>query len=213
MQTVFTDTRILIFTKLPLPGKCKSRLIEVLGKNGAANLQAKLVKKIIMDLSGFNLCPFEIWQSEPGDYFSQWLYKRNIKIPVHFQQGKDLGMRMVNAIEQTLREVSNVIIIGSDCLLYSYDYLATAITRLQNNDVVIGPATDGGYVLIGMQQVFPMLFDGIHWGTDSVFEQTVAKLQAEKHRYHCLETLWDIDRSSDLNLVRQISPEIMDFSL
>jgi len=207
----YPNNRILIFTKPPIAGKCKSRLIPALGKKGAAELQARLIKKIITDLSEFNLCPFEIWQSEPSSYFDKLFAEQKMTTRVCTQQGNNLGERMSNALEQSLQDTHSVVIIGSDCILYSKTYLHKAIVSLQTQQVVIGPALDGGYVLIGTNQHFPDLFEGINWGMDIVFEQTISKLQVGNKTYTILNSLWDIDTAEDLKSLRQCAPEILDF--
>jgi len=207
MSFSFPDTRILVFTKLPFPGKCKSRLIPVLGEEGAAQLQERLINKIIMDLLSFKLCPFEIWQSEKSDYFSKLFVSNSIHVPVSTQKGDDLGERMSNAMGKTLKEISNVIIIGSDCILYNEEYLKSAIVTLQSNSVILGPAEDGGYVLIGMNQRYPTLFEGINWGSDTVFAQTILRLQQGKITYKSIRTLWDIDTKEDLDKLSLADPD------
>lgn len=212
MSYTFPDTQILIFTKPPLAGKCKSRLIPALGEEGAAELQARLLKKIIKDLSDFNLCPFEIWQSEESSYFSDSFREQKINISIYTQQGDTLGERMFNAMQMALQKVSNVIIIGADCVLYSQAYIKKAISYLGSvSSLVIGPATDGGYVLIGASQLFPSVFENINWGTNRVFEQTLLTAQNKGITCHILTELWDIDTPADLDKLREWAPDILTF--
>ncbi len=213
MSFTFPDTKILVFTKPPIAGKCKSRLVPVLGEEGAAQLQAWLIKKIIADLAEFNLCPFEIWQSEPTSCFSDLFVEKDVSVAVHTQQGNTLGERMSNAMQQTLEDVSSVIIIGSDCILYSETYIKIAIICLNTESLVIGPAADGGYVLIGANQHYPAIFENISWGSSRVFQQTLLKVQHKGIAYNVLEELWDIDTPSDLDKLQKFAPGILDFSL
>lgn len=198
MSYLFPNTRIIVFTKPPIPGKCKTRLIPHLGEEGAAKLQETLITKIINDLDLYQLCPVEIWQSETTDYFSQFILKYNKNIDIHTQTGVDLGVRMSNAFKDSLKRSSKILIIGSDCIEYSKEYLTSAIQSLKNHDVVLGPAYDGGYVLIGATSHYPGIFENICWGTNKVLSETVIKLRQYKISYTQLNPLHDIDTPADL---------------
>ncbi len=211
MSFTFLDTKILVFTKPPITGKCKSRLVPALGEKGAAQLQARLLKKIITELVEFNLCAFEIWQTEPTSCFADLFVNKDVSVVVHTQQGNTLGERMSNAMQQTLQDVSRVIIIGSDCILYSKPYIKMAISCLNTESLVIGPAADGGYVLIGANQYYPAIFENISWGSSCVFQQTILKAQHKGIAYNVLEELWDIDTPSDLDKLKKVAPGILDF--
>ncbi len=213
MNVTFLDTKILVFTKPPLAGKCKSRLVPVLGEEGAAQLQARLLQKIITDLLAFNLCSFEIWQSETSTYFTDLFRQQKLKIPVCTQQGATLGERMSNAMQKTLQDVTNVIIIGSDCILYSQSYIKSAIVSLNTAPFVIGPAADGGYVLIGASQHAPEIFEDVSWGTNRVLEETLLKMQRSGINYTILDELWDIDEPIDLDKLKKHAPELLDINL
>ena len=208
MSYLFPRSRILVFSKPPLPGKCKTRLIPYLGEQGAARLQENLIKKIIADLVTFKLCPIEIWQSEQTDYFTSH-YKTHKEIAIYTQDGIDLGVRMENAIQESLKRAERIILIGSDCVLYSKSYLSIALKTLGNNQVVLGPAKDGGYVLIGVKQIHPTLFSNIEWGSDNVLDITVHKIQEANLEFELLSELWDIDTESDIELLKKMSPEIL----
>ena len=187
---------------------CKSRLIPELGEKGAAELQARLVDKIINDLNEFMLCPVEIWQSEETDYFIT-RYCNFEGITIHTQTGNNLGERMSNAISSTIEKTNKIILIGSDCVLYTKQYLTQAIHSLDNTIVVFGPAVDGGYVLLGVSQNIPIIFKDINWGTDKVLEKSKENLRSLGVSFSLLDQLWDIDTPSDLNLLRESNPEMM----
>lgn len=201
MKYLFPEARIFVFTKPPIPGKCKTRLIPYLGKEGAAKLQLNLINKIIKDLTSFQLCPFEIWQSEPTDFFTD-LLKNSVyeNIRVQTQSGDNLGSRMKNAIDAGLKETNKIILIGSDCVEYTKSYLIKALSILDRNEIVIGPANDGGYVLIGTTVNPPFLFEDINWGSQYVLPQTIAKLQHSELTYSQLQPLNDIDTPTDLQI-------------
>ena len=118
--------------------------------------------------------------------------------PLRLQQGDDLGERMAQALADALAGgAERAILIGTDCPLMSASYVAQAEAALASADVVLGPAEDGGYVLIGCSRAAPEIFRGIEWGTNRVLEQTL-KSAAQAHlRVTLLDTLWDVDRPED----------------
>ncbi len=99
--------------------------------------------------------------------------------------------------------MSGVILVGGDCPFIDEDYIESAILALKKHDVVIGPANDGGYVLLGLSQDTPQLFENIDWGTESVFEATLNIVEREKLSYKVLPALSDIDRPEDLKQLDQ----------
>lgn len=204
MEYLYPNIKILVFTNPPITGKCKTRLIPLLGERGAAQLQEKLIHKIISDLADFKLCPFELWQSEQSNYFAQRKLFENIKLQI--QEGNNLGERMCNALHSSLKTSDGVIVIGSDCVEYSRAYLVSAIESLMYHDVVVGPAHDGGYVLIGLSKIRPQIFQGIKWGSADVLEMTYRKLAKYNIAFDTLETLHDVDQPDDLLHLLKIEP-------
>jgi uncharacterized protein len=114
------------------------------------------------------------------------------------QRGTDLGERMYNALRDGLARFASVILVGSDCPGIDPAYLRQATGALRGASVVLGPAADGGYVLIGARRVSPSVFSGIAWGGDKVFGDTVTALETAGLDWAALPVLADIDRPSDL---------------
>jgi hypothetical protein len=114
------------------------------------------------------------------------------------QQGTDLGERMYNAIRAGLESHAGVILVGSDCPGIDTAYLRSAASALEEAPLVFGPATDGGYVLIGARAIAGHIFQGIPWGTGEVFARTRAALRASGSNWAELPRLTDIDRPEDL---------------
>jgi glycosyltransferase A (GT-A) superfamily protein (DUF2064 family) len=105
---------------------------------------------------------------------------------------------MCVAAAQALNDASRVLLMGVDCPGLSEGVLARALTRLESEDLVLGPAEDGGYVLLGLKRAEPRLFQGVDWGTDRVLAQTRERLRALGWLWHELPALWDLDRPADL---------------
>ena len=117
---------------------------------------------------------------------------------VQLQQGADLGERMLHALRDALQRYSQVILVGSDCPWLTPGGLLQAAHALRTAHVVLQPATDGGYVLIGARKVGPDLFEDVPWGSDGVFAETARRLEEGGYRWTALEALPDIDRPEDL---------------
>ena len=131
----------------------------------------------------------------------------------HIQSGADLGERMHKALTQTLQTADAAILIGTDCPEYDVGYLQSAFEALQHHDAVIGPADDGGYVLIGLKRAEARLFQDIAWGGDRVLADTRERLAGLGWHWHELPPLHDVDEPDDLlrfpellDVARQMPP-------
>lgn len=189
---------ILQFAKAPELGKVKTRLQGAIGAEGALQLHQVLIKKVAGRVIEANLCPLELWVAgDPEHQFFRSIADRH-SVAVRAQQGGDLGERMGHAIRHALARFEFVIVIGSDCCVLDEAYLRLAVEQLKNNSAVIGPAEDGGYVLIGLSRYHSALFEGIDWGTERVLEQTLSKLERLGWLFCQLPLRWDVDRPEDL---------------
>ncbi|MBS9387900.1 TIGR04282 family arsenosugar biosynthesis glycosyltransferase [Dolichospermum flos-aquae] len=192
---------LIIFTRYPEPGKTKTRLIPALGDVGAANLQKQMTEDTISqvrELQKMSKTSVEI-RFTGGDLqvMVNWLGN---DLLYQFQGEGDLGKRMerslINAFNQ---KAERVIIIGTDCPDLNSQILITAFEQLEVFNLVLGPALDGGYYLIGLQQPIAELFMNISWGTAQVFVKTVEIAQKLNLSIGYLQSLADIDRPEDLN--------------
>lgn len=195
----YPQARILLFCKPPIPGQAKTRLIPALGAQGAADLHAELARAMLARAVRSELAPVELWASAvPEHAFFQRL-RADFECALSTQHGGDLGARMAHALETTLADAEFVVLIGTDCPVLDEQYLAQACAALANGaDVVLGPAEDGGYVLIGLRRFDPAVFAGVSWGTPAVLEQTRQRCAGLAWSGVELKTLWDIDRPEDL---------------
>ncbi len=196
---------LIIFTRYPEPGKTKTRLIPVLGSVGAANLQRQMTEHTILQVKQLQKAidiSVEIWFSD-GDLqlMQKWLGSDLVYQP----QGEgDLGLRMARSLLQAFQSgAEKAIIIGTDCPGLNPEILATAFDKLRTFDLVLGPALDGGYYLIGLRQLIPELFANIEWGTANVFQKTVEIAQKVNLSYVNLVSLADVDRPEDLSIWQQ----------
>lgn len=190
---------LIIFTRYPEPGKTKTRLIPVLGAEGAANLQRQMTEQKLAEakkLQEINCISLEIHFTGGNQQLMQnWLGNLTYK-----QQSEgDIGCRMVSAFQTAFEaEMSRVVLIGIDCPDLKAELMADAFQALNKHDLVLGPAKDGGYYLIGLNYLISELFIGISWSTAKVLEQTQHIIQKLELAIAYLPILSDVDRPEDL---------------
>jgi len=192
------DTAVIVFAKAPEPGAVKTRLVPVLGAEGAAALHAKLVKRALETLRAASFKRAEL-HCAPGidDPFFRFC-AGHYGFPLRSQVAGDLGARMFSAFDQALATHAHVVLIGTDCPALTARHLRQAERTLRDGtDAVFVPCEDGGYALIGLRRVDATLFDGIAWGGGRVMSETRARLKQLGWRWRELDTLWDVDRPED----------------
>ena len=197
---------LIIFTRYPEPGKTKTRLIPALGDVGAANLHKQMTEHTIFqvkELQKITRVSVEVrFTGGNLEKMQNWL---GHDLGYQFQSEGDLGARMaesfINAFNQ---KVQQVIIIGTDCPDLNSQILTTAFEKLEVFNLVLGPALDGGYYLIGLQQPIAELFMNISWGTAQVFAKTVEIAQKLNLSIGYLQPLADIDRPEDLTALSDV---------
>ncbi|MGI0116889.1 TIGR04282 family arsenosugar biosynthesis glycosyltransferase [Zooshikella sp. RANM57] len=191
---------VILFAKPPQAGAVKTRLIPALGEQGALSVHQRLLDRTLAIMQqlpaslNIQLCLAEpiVKPDVMSDYFfGQW--------PVCLQQGDNLGERLANAFKSNFAWADQIVIIGSDCPVLTADYILQAFTALtKKNDVVIGPAEDGGYVLIGLSRFIQALFLNMPWSTPQLFNETITQLNNQQVSYHLLTELWDVDVPADV---------------
>ena len=195
--------RLLVFARAPIPGKVKTRLIPSIGAMTAASLHRKLVFHSLKIVTNSGLGPVELWCTPSTKHPFFKLCAEKFQLKLHKQIDGDIGKRMAHAFDHTLRKVPSALLIGTDCPALTQDDLKKAAKALaQGMDAVIGPAEDGGYVLLGLRHFVPELFAGISWGTDSVLKETRQRLRVLGWRWHELKERWDVDRPKDMKRLR-----------
>lgn len=193
------DATLLVFAREPIPGLVKTRLIPALGATGAARLYRALLDRALNAATGVPGVAVELWCTgvPPSGGVCAELARR-YGLELRHQGVGGLGQRMAQALGETLARCDRVVLIGSDCPGYHPTYLSAAFAALGGQDAVLGPAADGGYVLIGLRRPAPELFADIPWGTDAVLAGTRTALDRLGWTWAELPTLQDIDRPADL---------------
>ncbi len=199
--------RLILFTRYPVAGRVKTRLIPALGAEGAAALHRRLVLRTLR--AGAALCQshriqLEVRVADDDEVrMTHWL---GDSWTCRRQCSGDLGARMENAFTDSFRErATATVVIGSDCPLLTPKVLAAAFRALETAPVVFGPAVDGGYYLVGLTRTVPELFQGISWGTETVLEQSITRLKPLDMPHALLPPLHDLDRPEDLGLWNELT--------
>jgi len=198
------DRCLLFFVKNPEKGKVKSRLAAVIGEDSAVRLYKNLVAQMLATLKEgtfpFYVCFFPKNAQKSTE---NWLGTEYRYIP---QNGKDLGERMRNGFTGAFQMgFKRVVLIGSDIPDLPLGFIREAFASLRKKDVVIGPAYDGGYYLIGFRDktFSPQVFERIAWGTQNVLDETIKKLKSSGREFHTLPYQRDIDTAEDLKYLKR----------
>jgi len=186
-------TLLMTFTRNPELGKVKTRLAKGIGEKAALEVYIKLLEHTESVLQKINTdkCVWYSVSVRQNDIWPDDLYQKKA------QFGNDLGERMLNAFKDAFQQnYEKVIIIGSDLYDLKPKHIEEAIEALNRNDIVLGPAQDGGYYLLGMNTLHKAAFAPKNWGTETVLADTLKDL--ENQNIHLLQTLNDIDHAEDL---------------
>ncbi|HTI73286.1 MAG TPA: TIGR04282 family arsenosugar biosynthesis glycosyltransferase [Candidatus Limnocylindria bacterium] len=187
--------KILLFLKAPRLGFVKTRLAKDLGPAGALSAYRQMLQATVEVLCPFPNVALRYTPDDSTDEVGSWA-KPGWRLEP--QGDGDLGERLTRAFADAFANGANpVVAIGSDCPYVSAADLREAQDLLQTNDVVLGPAVDGGYWLIGTRRALPQLFEGIDWSTERVFEQTCRAANVAGLTVARLRTLSDVDTSED----------------
>ena len=194
------NEKLIIYSRYPEPGKTKTRMIPALGKEGAADLQREMTEHTLRtakQLKSDRNVDIEIHFAGGNEQLmSDWLGK---DIDYVAQVTGDLGFKMQSSFQQAFdRDNQRVVIIGIDCPDINLEILNQAFNSLQQHELVLGVAKDGGYYLIGLNKTIPQLFQNINWGTNLVLNQTKAIANKLNLNVKYLAPLSDIDYPEDL---------------
>ena len=193
-------TTFQLFAKAPVPGTVKTRLHCALGPEQAATLHARMIRHaaaaVTAACAGIAAARGELWCApDTTDSCLGGIAARHA-LRLRRQSGGDLGARMRDALAAAMP--GKAILLGSDAPALDAPMLIEAARALDDHDIVIIPADDGGYVLIGCRHRVPACFDGIRWSTPAVMDETRARLAAAGTLWRELPAAWDVDTPADL---------------
>jgi len=192
---------LMVFTRNPVLGKCKTRLAAAIGDKAALAIYNHLLEhtfSITKNVTAHKQVYYsdEIWEN---DIWDSGIFEKRL------QQGNDLGDRMANAFRHGFEQgYKNIIVIGSDMYDLDTPDLQNAFSTLQNHNFVIGPAVDGGYYLLGMNSFKDSLFQNKKWGKETVLADSLKDLEGED--LHLFEARNDIDQLEDIEHIEALQP-------
>jgi hypothetical protein len=196
---------IAILAKAPVPGATKTRLIPSIGAHAAAVLQERMTERTVATARAAQVGPVTLWCAPDPSHPSFRELVLRYAVTIKRQPDGDLGARMLGAIAAG---DGPTLVIGIDCPAFTAEILRAATKALDDADVVLIPAEDGGYVLIGARAAHPQLFAGIAWGSTSVLAETRTRISDLRLRATELPALWDVDTEADLARFEKMFPKM-----
>ena len=187
--------RLIVFVKAPRPGTVKTRLAEAIGAVAAAGAYRRLVEELLQNLRPLPKVELCYSPDSAGTEIVPWLREgwRCSK-----QGAGDLGQRLLAAFERAFADGANqVVVIGSDCPAVTTEDIGNAWRSLSSHDVVLGPAADGGYWLMGLREPHPEPFNNIPWSTPDVLSVTLKRIRRAELNVQLLRELYDVDTERD----------------
>lgn len=196
-------TRLIVFAKLPVAGRVKTRLAATIGEASALQVHLRLLEAAFTLAQACGADTLE-WRFDdagaptdgPSGALLGELAARGWRIAP--QRGSELGERMREALETALAAGERPVLIGGDCPSLAASDLRDAFRALDSADAVFAPAEDGGYALVGLSRPAASLFEQVPWGTHAVMASTRARAEAAGMHLHLLRTVWDVDVEADL---------------
>jgi len=204
---LFPQSRLMVFCKAPELGKVKTRLSKPFdergleGKQIAVEAHEYLALHTLRNITETNSAPVQLWCSPDKSHPFFQKCEDEFWVELKNQGQGDLGERMSRAFDDVLSKHDSAVVIGTDCPLLNSSIVEETFTLLQESECsVIGPAEDGGYVLLGLSENQPDIFNGITWGSSRVLGETLKKLSGNVRE---LLELWDVDRPEDLQRLQR----------
>lgn len=192
--------QLIVFVKAPRPGAVKTRLAKTIGTAAACAAYRSLVETLLDRLQSLSAVELRYSPDDAGCEIERWRRGSWTRRP---QGAGNLGQRLMSAFEQAFGAgASRVVIIGSDCPAVMVRDIREAWKSLHTHDVVLGPASDGGYWLVGSSRPLPQLFEDMAWSTDRVFGETIERIWRGGFTVQVLRELPDVDTERDWRAFR-----------
>ncbi len=190
-----SDSLLIIFVKNLIPGHVKTRLANEIGIDGALDVYQYLVEAT-------NEMAEDVY-TDKAIFYSEYVEIEDIwdteTYMMQTQRGDDLGERMLNAFDWGFgKGYKKIVLIGTDCFDLKVTHIEEAFDELDRNDLVVGPAKDGGYYLIGLKKKMPAIFQNKKYSHDKVLNELLVEVATADASFHLLEQLLDIDTLQDL---------------
>jgi rSAM/selenodomain-associated transferase 1 len=203
---------LVIFAKFPEPGKVKKKIGEAIGMEGSAALCSAFIKDLVDKNKDKD---YDLYLSFIGHQYKEQYKNLFPEAILYVQRGMNLGENMYCSFEDLLDDYDKVVIIGCDVPNLSSDAIVKAFNALDSYDVVIGPAEDGGYYLIGMKQPHD-IFENLSWGSEKLLDEQIEALKRKRLTYVLIDRMADVDTVEELkvlkkNLKREDAPKTYDF--
>jgi rSAM/selenodomain-associated transferase 1 len=190
---------LVIFAKFPEPGKVKKKIGQVIGMENSAKLCSAFINDLIDENQEKD---YDLYLSFIGHQYKESYRSMFPKAILYVQRGQDMSSNIFGTFEDLLDDYEKVIVIGCDVPDLSSDVIIRAFNALDSYDVVLGPADDGGYYLIGMKNPHDV-FEGLHWGTDRLLGEQVGNLKAKKLSFVLFESWSDVDTVEELRQIKK----------
>lgn len=200
----YPDCAILVFSKAPVVGQVNTRLVPYITAEQAASLHEELTHNRLRMCTTADLCDVQLWCSPDTRHPFFFDCRQRYGVQLHTQNGNDLGERMSAALQTMLGRYKKIIIIGTDAPALDIDTIDAVVNQLEHSDIVLVPAEDGGYVLLGASKHHQDLLVDVPWGTESVLASTVCNIERLGLSYSLLGECWDVDRPEDLERYRAL---------
>lgn len=194
----YPDCAILVFSKAPVVGQVNTRLVPYITAEQAASLHEELTHDRLRMCTTADLCDVELWCSPDTRHPFFFDCRQRYGVQLQTQNGNDLGERMSAALQTMLGRYKKIIIIGTDAPALDIDTIDAVVNQLEHSDIVLVPAEDGGYVLLGASKHHQDLLVDVPWGTEGVLASTVRNIERLGLSYSLLGECWDVDRPEDL---------------
>lgn len=197
------EKQLGVFVRVPEPGAAKTRLTPPLSPEGASRLYAAFIRDLLSRVSRLKKVRGTVFYTggEP-DALTDMIPTSYQMIP---QEGTSLGDRLAAAFGRLLvGEGRSAVIIGSDSPDIPIQYVKRAFLKLKHKDVVLGPAADGGYYLVGLRAANPAVFEGVEWGERTVLAQTLQRVKSQGFTLSVLPLWYDVDTPASLQLLRDL---------